>query len=128
MDIPVSTLQLGLIAIGVALVVVVYVYNVLQERRIRKRMDEAFKVEADPLPEERGSPPLANEPAGIELPDPDIECVARLQGVSPIPGAALVDAVGAAHAKPCRWVGRQVSGVWSSVREPETYTEVAACM
>ena len=191
MDIPVSTLQLGLIAIGVVLVIVVYLYNVLQERRIRKRMDEAFKVAADPLlqaddaprekppevtrgriepsmsrggtggiggmgddvpeasmpvmpapppaaardalaaapaPEERGSAPLANEPAGSELPDPDIECVARLQGVSPIPGAALAGAMGEAHAKPCRWVGRQVSGVWSGVRDGQMYTEVAACM
>lgn len=178
-----STLQIGLLIIGVVLVIAVYGYNLIQERRIRRRMDEAFKTTADPLldpapdtkpeprerieprisprgggtgdspdfhpspappveepapepessaepeaPPERGSPPLASEPIGGELPDPDIECVARLQGVQPIRGALLMDAVEYAYAKPCRWVGRQVSGVWSVVRDTHSYTEVAACL
>ena len=189
-----STLQLGLLIIGVVLVIAVYGYNLYQERRIRRRMDEAFKTPADPLLEpavaaanadareriepsismrggsggddtpydppataavdahppepqgataetaqqraergspaavERGSPPLASEPVGGELPDPDIECVARLQAVDPIPGIVLMDAVEYAYAKPCRWVGRQVSGVWSAVRDVHSYTEVAACL
>jgi hypothetical protein len=75
-----------------------------------------------------GSAPLANEPVTGELPDPDVECVARLQGVSPIAGSALREAVAHAYAKPCRWVGRQVNGVWSSIQDGQTYTEVAACM
>ena len=178
-----STLQIGLLIIGAVLVIAVYGYNRLQERRIRRRMDEAFKTTADPLlepatesrlqprerieprispsgddmrdpvafdpsaappldspapepepsaepetPPERGSPPLASEPVGGELPDPDIECVARLQAVQPIPGVLLMDAVEYAYAKPCRWVGRQVSGVWSAVRDAHSYTEVAACL
>ncbi|MBK7472713.1 MAG: hypothetical protein IPI73_20965 [Betaproteobacteria bacterium] len=39
-----------------------------------------------------------------------------------------MDAVEFAYAKPCRWVGRQVSGVWSQIRDTESYTEVAACL
>lgn len=182
-----STLQIGLLIIGAVLVIAVYGYNRIQERRIRRRMDEAFKTTADPLLEpvpeskpeprerieprisprgggtgdsanfnpavgsaveepaprlatepepiaepemtpERGSPPLANEPVGGELPDPDIECVARLQAAQPVPGVLLMDAVEYAYAKPCRWVGRQVSGVWSVVRDTDSYTEVAACL
>ena len=235
MNFSTSTLQLGLLAIGFVLVIAVYAYNVVQERRIRKRMDDAFAVTEDPLlsssmrspsaepreardaseaheqresreqreprdvresresresrepreardrieprfssaasaggvdhvgaghghdypeptsaytdetlpqstiapppvssyaaadPDEHGSAPLANEPAS-ELPDPDIECVARLQGVSPIAGSALSESLSHAHAKPTRWVGRQTTGVWSMVREGQTYTEIAACM
>ncbi|MBK7472714.1 MAG: hypothetical protein IPI73_20970 [Betaproteobacteria bacterium] len=52
-----STLQIGLLIIGAVLVIAVYGYNKLQERRIRRRMDEAFKTTADPLldpaPEEK---------------------------------------------------------------------------
>ena len=267
MNFSTSTLQLGLLAIGFVLVIAVYVYNVVQERRIRKRMDDAFGVTEDPLlssstrsttdgsrdggetregrdgrdgrdprearesrereprearesreprerieprfssgdgpgsggsgsasgsggsgsasgsggsggpggssagpvgtrgthsdfghdfpesraafndeplpestvapppvssyapaePDEHGSAPLANEPAS-ELPDPDIECVARLQGVSPIAGGALTESLSHPYAKPTRWVGRQTTGVWSIVREGQTYTEIAACM
>jgi hypothetical protein len=180
-----STLQIGLLIIGALLVIAVYGYNVLQERRIRKRMEDAFKTTPDPSleqpargdareriepsmmrnprggaddggddgrrpregatvmpaapppeiteepvadPEELDSPPLANEPVGGELPDPEIECVARLQAVPSIPGIVLMDAVEHRYAKPCRWVGRQVSGVWSQVRDVDSYTEVAACM
>ena len=181
-----STLQLGLLIIGAVLVIAVYGYNLYQERRIRRRMDDAFKTPPDPAPNstpatpatagdareriepslstarggsddaprynpsatsavdlpvavpeeadeaetavERGSPPLASEPVGGELPDPDIECVARLQAVQPIPGVVLMDAVEYGYAKPCRWVGRQVSGTWSAVRPSHSYTEVAACL
>jgi hypothetical protein len=42
-----SSLQLGLIVAGVALVVGVLIYNWLQERRVRRRIREAFR-EADP--------------------------------------------------------------------------------
>lgn len=177
-----STLQIGLLVIGAVLVLAVWGYNLMQERRIRKRMDAAFKTEPDPLldtpslapsprvePRERTEPsfggggfgaddapvatkaspapplrpepepvaeepppeepaPLSVEPAGWELPDPDIECVARLQAAQPIPGVVLMDAVEYAYPKPCRWVGREVSGTWSTVRDASAYTEVAACM
>ncbi|MEO7760721.1 MAG: hypothetical protein ABIS68_02285, partial [Casimicrobiaceae bacterium] len=175
-----STLQIGLLIIGAILVIAVFGYNKLQERRIRRRMDDAFKTTADPLLDppapraeareriepsiarggrgddapppsapaeipapapvdetepvveteapEPDSPPLAREPVGGDLPDPDIECVARLQALQPIPGIVLMDAVEYRYAKPCRWVGRQVSGVWSAVRDVDTFTEVAACL
>ena len=177
-----STLQIGLIIIGAILVLAVWGYNIVQERRIRKRMDAAFKTEADPLldppqaappsqPRERLEPsfagggfggddapvaattvapppapepeaepipddvpepahgdPLASEPVGGELPDPDIECIARLQAAQPIPGIVLMDAVEHTYAKPCRWLGREPSGVWSQIRDTATYTEVAACL
>jgi hypothetical protein len=77
---------------------------------------------------ERGSPPLASEPIGGELPDPDIECVARLQALAPIRGVLLMDAVERTYAKPCRWVGKQAGGGWSAVRDVDLYTEVAACL
>ncbi|MEO8133351.1 MAG: cell division protein ZipA C-terminal FtsZ-binding domain-containing protein, partial [Betaproteobacteria bacterium] len=172
-----STLQIGLLIIGAILVIAVYGYNLVQERRIRRRMDEAFKTTADtpldpapspgpnartrveptlaavgdatdvavapvtpeampeppPLPEapfenDRGSAPLANEPASGTLPDPDIECVARLQAVQPLPGVLLMDAVSAAYAKPCRWVGREIAGGWGGLRDGDSYSEVAACL
>ena len=37
-----STLQVGLIVAGVLFVAAVWIYNLLQERRARKRMDEVF--------------------------------------------------------------------------------------
>ena len=181
-----STLQIGLLVIGAILVIAVWGYNLWQERKIRRRMDDAFNTEAEsagepapraelreriepamtprggrggsgggdatsfarggdappmteppPVPVEAiaieappddGNAPLANEPVGGELPDPDIECVARLQAVQPIPGVVLMDAVEYRYAKPCRWVGRQVSGAWGPIRDAESYTEVAACL
>ena len=38
-----TSLQLGLIAAGIALVIGVLIYNWLQERRVRRRIDEAFR-------------------------------------------------------------------------------------
>jgi hypothetical protein len=185
-----STLQISLLIIGALLVIAVYGYNKLQERRIRRRMDDAFKTSPEVAPDEPTAPaparadmreriepgftrsarggsgdaaapyarmghsipesapppapspeesldaepleaesaPLANEPAGGELPDPEIECVARLQAVQSIPGVVLMDAVEYRYAKPCRWVGRQPSGTWTTIRDAESYTEVAACL
>ncbi|HSS26745.1 MAG TPA: hypothetical protein VLL50_02225, partial [Usitatibacter sp.] len=37
-----SNLQLGLIAFGVALVLAVWIYNVIQERRARGKAEKAF--------------------------------------------------------------------------------------
>jgi hypothetical protein len=44
-----SALQLGLIAAGIALVVGVLIYNAWQERRIRRRIDAAFRKSDDVL-------------------------------------------------------------------------------
>lgn len=43
-----SSLQLGLIAAGVVLVVGVMIFNVIQERRVRRRIREAFEPGAEP--------------------------------------------------------------------------------
>ena len=51
-----SSLQIGLLVIGAILVIAVYGYNIMQERRIRRRMDAAFKTTADPLLESAPSP------------------------------------------------------------------------
>ena len=181
-----STLQIGLIIIGVVLVLAVWGYNVMQERRIRRRMDAAFKTEADPQlepprtvtpraePRERTEPSfgggggsgddggygddpsavashempppepepeldpvalepadghvLASAPSSGELPDPDVECVARLQAAQPIPGVVLMDVVERTYAKPTRWLGRELSGNWSPIRDSSSYSEIAACM
>jgi hypothetical protein len=61
-----TSLQLGLIVAGVALVVGVIVYNWLQERRVRRRIEEAFGKPARKSPgaaapdaEQRIEPTLA---------------------------------------------------------------------
>ena len=176
-----STLQIGLLVIGALLVLAVWGYNIVQERRIRRRMENAFNTEPDPklepapaaappAPRERIEPGFAaggaafdddvppatrisaphaaapephaaaevsvaddaerlpHEPASADLPDSDIECVARLQAVQPIPGVVLVDAVDYTYPKPTRWVGRSTAGAWGPVRDSDSYTEVAACM
>lgn len=56
-----NSLFLGLLAAGIALVAVVILYNWIQERRARRRVESAFRHEADVLPErerERVEPQL----------------------------------------------------------------------
>jgi len=45
-----TSLQLGLIIAGVALVAGVFLYNWMQERRIRRQIDEAFRLSAGATP------------------------------------------------------------------------------
>lgn len=81
-----SSLQLGLIIGGLALVVGVIVYNWLQERRVRRRIEEAFgdkpvrtaTSDAAPASGQRVEPTLAGAQAQAALPenaprDPDAE-------------------------------------------------------
>jgi hypothetical protein len=59
----VTSLQLGLIAGGIALVVAVLVYNWVQERRVRRRIDEAFGKPGRAAPERPpGAPAKRVEP------------------------------------------------------------------
>lgn len=65
-----SDLQIGLLAIGVVVVVAVYLYNAWQERRLRRRLQEAFGdgrddalMQAPPEPAPaRSEPPVRVEP------------------------------------------------------------------
>jgi hypothetical protein len=60
-----TSLQLGLIAAGIALVIGVLIYNWLQERRVRRRIDDAFR-ETGPAaaPPREDSGPAAGRGAG----------------------------------------------------------------
>ena len=207
-----TSLQLGLIAGGVALVVGVLIYNWLQERRIRRRIAATFaprnapderasagaaRVEptlagnsddrgmAAPLtpvdgpggararsgaagvdddasgfvapvdfapqalaPAVRGAPaappPKAPAPAAAQgaiprpqsaeksaQPDPDIECVARVQPVGPVAAGALAAGLHARLGKPLRWFGRSGPGAsWQLLKADTagTFNELAACL
>jgi len=54
-----STLQIGLLVIGALLVLAVWGYNIVQERRIRRRMENAFNTEPDPNLEPAPAPVTA---------------------------------------------------------------------
>ena len=54
---PISNLQLGLIIAGVALVLGVLIFNAWQERRVRRRIESAFRV-PDPMQPSRVEPTL----------------------------------------------------------------------
>jgi FtsZ-interacting cell division protein ZipA len=58
-----TSLQLGLIAAGIALVVGVVIFNAWQERRIRRRIDAAFKKPEDATPQPT---PGARAPRRVE--------------------------------------------------------------
>src|SRR5215471_2355024 len=75
-----TSLQAGLIAAGVALVVGVLIYNWIVERRVRRRIREAFadtaKPEPNPAPRlssggnsERIEPTLARNPVAEVIPE-----------------------------------------------------------
>jgi FtsZ-interacting cell division protein ZipA len=70
----VSTLQIGLIAAGVALVVAVIVYNVWQERRLRRRVADSHRAaersaaEASRRSAERVEPTLGSQRAAAATP------------------------------------------------------------
>ncbi len=211
-----TSLQLGLIAGGVALVVGVLIYNWVQERRIRRRIAATFAPKASPdaaapaaggrrepslaagdgaddydgrraprpataqepprenpvsraagsadaddrsvasgdfVPEAPApatppprtarlpdSPAAATGPGSLARPqasdrsaqpDPDIECVVRVQPTGPIAAGALAAGLHARVGKPLRWFGRSGdAGPWQLLKADSTgtYTEVAACL
>jgi hypothetical protein len=202
-----TSLQLGLIAGGVALVVGVLIYNWIQERRIRRRIAATFagndpgrartgagdaRVEptlagdhddrddappgtaaAGPAsgrahpgaaapdddaadfvapidivpqalaparsaasPPEPGAAAVPLGPAPRSLgaekspqPDPDIECVVRLQPASPVAAGALAAGLHARVGKPLRWFGRSAAAApWQLLNAGTvgTFSEIAA--
>ena len=202
-----TSLQLGLIAGGVALVVGVLIYNWLQERRIRRRIAATFaprnpadeRTPADaarveptltgdddrdddrgaaaprsiageftasrpqggdaddatdfvapvdyapqaPAPAPRGAPAGLPEAAMAEAvpqspsaprsaqPDPDIECVIRVQPASPVTAGALAAGLHARVGKPLRWFGRSdPAAPWQLLRADTAgaFSELAACL
>jgi hypothetical protein len=208
-----TSLQLGLIAGGVALVVGVLIYNWLQERRIRRRITATFArknppderapagaarveptlagdsddrgmaaprraVEEGPgagardgaggpadaatdfvppvdfapqalTPAARSGPVVAAPPespaaaAPLEAvpwpqdaeksaqPDPDIECVVRVQPASPVAAGALAAGLHARVGKPLRWFGRNGPATpWQPLKADTTgtFSELAACL
>jgi len=206
-----TSLQLGLIAGGVALVAGVLIYNWLQERRIRRRIaatfarkspvderapagaarvepsltgdsddrgvaasgtaieeraavrahnraarpdDDAaeFVAPIDILPQALAPPlsqpaasllepgadavPLAPAPRfqGAEKspqPDPDIECVVRVQPASPVAAGALAAGLHARVGKPLRWFGRSgPAAPWQLLKADTAgrFSELAACL
>ena len=61
-----TSLQLGLFAAGAALVGGVIVYNWLAERRVRRRINEAFKSSASVADPSRELPPVGTPPGRVE--------------------------------------------------------------
>lgn len=102
-----SSLFLGLVAAGVALVIAVIVYNWLQERQARRRIESAFRLPADAAPdrerveprlrtettaasaavesvaETAAAPPMASEPLAEHLPDVLPATRAERPGIAP---------------------------------------------
>lgn len=102
-----SDLQIGLVLVGVALIVVVLLFNWWQDRRVRRQMKTHFpQVENDPLmaheTNERKEPSVeVAERLGVlklddfpnEEIDPGCEAVVDIQLPQPIEGADLLDAL-----------------------------------
>lgn len=104
-----SDLQIGLIILGLVLILVVLVLNWLQDRRIRKQMQEHFpEGQQDPLMGNPGQPNVRREPGfGIPLEplddpeatddisevDPTTEVVIDVSFPQPVPAAQLQTAL-----------------------------------
>ena len=87
-----NSLFLGLLAAGVALVVAVIVYNWLQERRARRRIESAFHHPADvALDRERVEPQLRTEGAAVA--STAVETSAEPDDLPPLPSAARGEAL-----------------------------------
>src|SRR5262245_7399110 len=121
-----SDLQLSLLVIGAMVIGAVYVYNVIQERNFRRRVEQAFgEAPEDVLlrrgadtPDERVEPQLGDAPDPEPRPrrtrssassrepefDPELDYVAGIEADAPLPEqavAALISKV-AECGKPAR--------------------------
>lgn len=134
-----SDLQLSLVAIGVVVVGAVYCYNWMQERGLRRRMQQAFGAAHDDvllrggvesaLPDGRLEPQLApREPAARDdAPGEDaqeagfdavLDCVAQIDADAPIADSVVGELMGriAACGKPVQVTGLDArSGKWEDV-------------
>jgi len=83
-----SSLQLGLIVAGVALVVGVLIYNWLQERRVRRRIREAFREAGPAAP----AHPRVATGRGAERVEPTLGQAGNAAAPPPGPPARVADA------------------------------------
>jgi hypothetical protein len=100
-----SELQLGLLIFGGLAVVGVVVYNRYQERRVRRKAEQAFGSRhadvllADDAPRREpsfgGAPPARDAPIGPgeeeDLPDDRLDYVIELTAASPLPTAVMIE-------------------------------------
>ena len=129
-----SDLQLALLAIGALVVAGVYGYNVWQQRRLRRKTEQAFQDKPgdalfstapaqasaeriEPTLTQGETPPPATAPApgGRGGPDPEVECVGEIRPAEPAAAEVLAPAFSrrAELGKPQRWFGLDaVSGQW----------------
>jgi hypothetical protein len=133
-----SDLQLSLLAIGAVVVVAVYGYNWMQERGLRRRMQQAFGAAHDDVLLKAGAEPALGdgrlepqlpprelvagdgEEAAGEARDFDtaLDYVAEIEADGPIPDSVVGELAGrvAACGKPVRMTGLDArSGAWEEV-------------
>ncbi|MFC3338285.1 cell division protein ZipA C-terminal FtsZ-binding domain-containing protein [Paracandidimonas soli] len=140
-----SDLQIGLIALGVLLILVVVVFNWWQDRRIRARMREHFPEDendallgaaktSSSMPGERREPGFASMAQGELLPDDEeevdhpLEAVLDISFAHPVPADALQKAVHGLSdvgGKPVRiFAERDGGGHRSRLRAGESYVSL----
>lgn len=141
-----SDLQIGLILLGVALILLVLLFNWWQDRRVRRQMQEQFpERDVDPLlgshpaaapaPLRRepalsalGSQAAQNEPDDPEEVDPTTEVVIDISFTHPVPSDQLhaaTHAVTRVGTKPVRiFAERDGGGHRARLRADETYVSM----
>ena len=138
-----SDLQIGLILLGVALILIVLVFNWWQDRRVRQKMQEHFpEGEHDPLMGGYQQGPVRREPGfGPREPattdmaaddtaevDPTTEVVIDISFAQPVPTESLLQALRGLHkvgSKPVRiFAERDGGGHRARLRPDESYTSM----
>lgn len=140
-----SDLQIGLVALGAVLILLVVVFNWWQDRRIRRKMQGKFpEVPVDPLmaqleadkerrePTVRIAETLAEDKAEPAIPaeeiDPTTEAVIDVHFPQPVPGGELIDLLRAylrVDTKPVRLFATAVNGEHHAYpHDQEAYTSI----
>jgi hypothetical protein len=133
----VSELQAALLAIGALVVAGVYGYNVFQQRRLRRRTEQAFQDKPgdallggggaadarleriEPTLSAGALPAATGHVRGEAEPDPEVECIAEIRPAAPVAADALAPAFArrAELGKPLRWFGLEAaSGQWCGLQ------------
>lgn len=141
-----SELQLGLVGIGAAVVVGVFIYNKWQERRYRRDAEGSFKsrhedvlmrTESRAAPSDRVEPVLDSPERGSHgettfgpgLSD-TLDFLVEIESAEGIPGEAAIEAatpVPPGRSEPVRWEGfDEASSSWSPVRPGQRYSILRA--